>query len=257
MLTALTALILAQSFGGSFASGGSRAGSGSTVVRPATVAWYGDSITQGACSSTPPPAALDGLLPAGYTVANEGIAGQTTHEIYTRIASAVVGVGASTVCVGSPCGHYIVQGAVNTLKSAEYAESTAASVAAIALNGSGVCNVAVADSCGTLDSVDLLHTTYPQARIYALGVLPYAGCDFVTCGTLVEPGARAAAYNAALQTACASRPWLTCVIEYTAFEDPEAADHLKPPPDGCEDRIHLKDPLSAQLAQTVYDAGRW
>lgn len=257
MHSLLLSLLLAQpftSFGGSGAAGAGEA------PRPSSIALYGDSLIEGACSGTNPGAALDALLPGGatqgYVVTNHGLAGETPHQIYARVVSATPGVGAATACLGGVCGHYLVQGAVNTLKNATYAESTPAAVASIALNGAGVCSVAVADSCGTLDSVEHLHAALPRARVLAFGVLPYAGCDVPTCGTLVAPGERAAAYNAALREACSARPWLTCIIPYADFEDPAAADHLLPAY-ACEDGIHLVNAGSAELAAQVYAAATW
>lgn len=251
MFTAILALSIAANPFGSFTGTNSRGG-GSAVHRAATVGWYGDSITQGSCSGTPPPTALDALLPAGYSVQNLGIAGETAHEIYVRVRS-----GAATACVGEPCGHYIVQGAVNTLKSPGYAALSASAVASIALNGTGSCDTGVSDSCGTMDSVDYVHATYPNARVFVIGVLPYAGCSPVVCPSLVEPGLRARTYNADLSTACAARSWLTCVLPYSAFEDPEDPDHLSATY-ACEaDLIHLKDAGSAEFADQVYSAASW
>jgi lysophospholipase L1-like esterase len=246
----LLALTLANPFA-KFPGSANRGSASSGVTRPATVAWYGDSITQGECSGTAPPVALDALLPAGYSVQNLGVSGESAHEIYERVAS-----GAATACVGEPCGHYVVQGAVNTLKAATYAASPAAAVASVALNGTGVCAVGTPDSCGTLDSVDLLHANHPTARIFVVGVLPYAGCSALVCPSLVAPGARAQAYNAALATACASRAWLRCVSPYASFEDEVQADHLRASI-ACADGIHLEDEGSAELAATVYSAATW
>ena len=107
-----------------------------------------------------------------------------------------------------------------------------------------------------MDSVDKLHALYPTARIFAMGVNPYAGCNFATCGTLVEPGERAAAANAGLLSECASRAWLTCVITYDALEDPENADHLDDSVDSG-DGIHPDNDGALIIAQAVYASATW
>jgi hypothetical protein len=253
----ILSIALALALGNSFASfgGSAPAGGGSaSAARPATIGWYGDSITAGACSGTAPPAVLDGLLPAGYVVGNNGVSGETTHQIYARAAS-----GAATACVGEACGTYIVQGGVNTLKMTSFSEGyTAAEVASIAINGSGTCDTEDADSCGTLDSVDLLRAQFPTAQILAIGVLPYASCMEPVCNAaaLVDADARATAYNAALVLACASRPWLTCINPHDTFES-TTPGHIKAEY-GCDtDMIHLEQAGSNEYAQQVYDAGDW
>jgi hypothetical protein len=147
ILHLFTAAVLAQPF---TAVAGTGAGGSGAAPRSPTVDWVGDSLTQGACSSVAPPAVLDGLLPGGasqgYVVTNAGHSGETPHQIHVRVRSE-----AATACVGGPCGHYIVQGMVNTLKNATYDASAAADVAAIAVHGasasnSGTCNTGVDDA---------------------------------------------------------------------------------------------------------------
>jgi hypothetical protein len=228
--------------------------------RSATVGWYGDSITQGACSSSAPPARLDVQLAAagkpGYVVTNAGVSGETAHQISARAQA-----GSATACIGEPCGHYVVQGAVNTLKSAAHNALSVAAVAQLALHGasassSGTCATGTPDACGTMDTVDYLHSTHPGARIFAIGVLPYASCDAGTCPSLVDPGERAREYNRILRVECASRPWLTCVMPYDTFKEP-GTDNLSSTY-ACEaDYIHLNDVGSEQLASEVLNSGRW
>jgi len=251
------AILLAATMAVGFDSfGGTGQGGHQGAPRLPLVAWYGDSRTAGACSGTAPPAALDALLPTGYVVANKGVSGETAHQIYARVHS-----GAATDCRGAPCGHYVVQGGVNTLKGPAYAESAAEDVAVVALHGSNSdasaeCSTEEEDDCGTMDSVDLLHSTQARARIVVFGEMPYAGCDNATCPGLVAPGPRATAYNARLQAECATRPWLTCLLPYEEMEDPENADHLLPAY-ACSDGIHLVNAGSAFLAQKVFNVGGW
>lgn len=262
ILHTLVAAALANPFT-SF-SGTGRHGTGE-AERPRTIACYGDSITQGAGAPIPYPAALDGLLPGGtaqgYFVSNEGISGETAHEIYKRVVSASEGIGSSSACLGTSCGFYVVQGMVNTLKGAGFNGSAASEVASVALNGStaiasGACNTAADNDCGMLDSIDYLHAAHPRAKVFAIGVTPYAGCDNLTCPNLVEPGARAAAANAGLLSECASRPWLTCIIPYDALEDPNNPDHLRPSMDSG-DGIHPNNTGAAAIARSVFDSAVW
>jgi lysophospholipase L1-like esterase len=245
------AVVLAANGFSAFGGSGRRGGGASVTVRPATVAWYGDSRTQGACSSVGPPAVLDSLLPSGYSVQNKGVSGETAHEIYVRVAA-----GAATACVGEACGHYIVQGGVNTLKHPTFNGQAAGDVASVALNGSVACDTGTPNSCGTLDSVELLHAAHPRARVFVIGEMPYGGCDVLTCPSLEAPGPRAGAYNAALLSACAARPWLTCIFPYDDFEDQDTPDDLLPAY-RCADGIHLLDAGSAALAAMVYSSAAW
>jgi hypothetical protein len=105
--------------------------------------------------------------------------------------------------------------------------------------------------------VDYLHSAYPNARIFVIGVLPYAGCVPALCPTLVEPGPRAEAYNTALQAACASRSWLTCILPYANFEEPGTPDHLKASLACDDDNLHLENAGSALLANLVYTSATW
>lgn len=257
ILPILLAATLANPFG-AFSGTGAR-GRGERP-RPKSVAMYGDSLIQGTCSGTPPPVALDALLPGGttqgYTVDNKGVSGESAHAISVRVQS-----GASTACVSTTCGYYVVEGMVNTLLNATFAANTPAEVAAIALHGassanSGTCDTGTAHACGFMDTVDWLHANKPNARIFAIGVLPYKGCDNITCPSLVDPGERAAAANSGLQTECASRAWLTCILPYDDFEDPDNPDELLPAY-ACADEIHLVNAGSAALAQHVYDSSTW
>lgn len=240
--------------------GGTGSFGGGESHRPALVDWVGDSLTQGACSGTAPPAVLDGLLPGGssqgYVVVNSGHSGETPHQIHIRVRSE-----AATACLGGPCGYYVVHGMVNILKNATYDAYAAADVAAIAVHGSsatnsGTCNTSVTDDCGLMDTVDWLHTHQANARIFAIGMLPYASCDVGTCGILVEPGPRSVAADAALVAACSTRPWLTCIFPYNSFRD--GTTHNLSPTYACaSDFIHLKQAGSTEFARQVYASATW
>jgi hypothetical protein len=211
-------------FGGS-SPVGSSGGTGS-ASRRTTYAWYGDSLTAGACVSTPPPEVLEGLLGGGWDGTNRGVSGETADQIARRVEA-----GSATACLGEPCGYYVVQGAVNTLKSMAFnAEDTPEEVAFHALYGD-------VDEYGMADAVDHLLTARPTALVIWVGVLPYAGCNAMTCPVLIEPTARAIAYNAAMAEACDDRPTVRCVFPYAEFDNPGNPGFLLPALD-CGDGIH-------------------
>lgn len=222
-------------------------GRGGRITHPvpkATLSAFGDSIAAGACGS-PLDYQISLLLPAGYVHKSNAHAGETADQIAKRVLSE-----AATACLGEPCGTYVLEGGVNTLKSTGFDLTPDADVAAYALNGDD------ASVLGMMDAVDNLRTAQPYSAVILVGVLPYAGCDALTCPSLVRPGNRAALYNAALLAACAARPWLKCVSPYADFEDPDAPDYLKPAI-ACTDGIHLLTAGHAQLAAAVHAARRW
>ncbi len=221
-------------------------------VPPASVSWWGHSIPAGACGA-PAAAELGLLLPAGYAEFNAAHAGETADQVAGRIFTE-----AATACHGGLCGVYVVgPAAVNTLKLADFALTDDATVAAYALNGDG------STVRGVLDGVDQIHVIAPNAAVVLVGELPYAGCDALTCSSLVDPGGRARQYNADMLAACASRPWLVCLSPYADFEDighenpdDDNPDFLKPSL-ACADGIHLLTAGHAQLAAAVHAARAW
>lgn len=225
-------------------------GRGYAVQSPlpkASIGVFGDSIPAGV-GGTAVSQQLDSLLPVGYVGINQAVSGFTAHQIATRVMAE-----AATACLGEPCGTYVVQGGVNTLKGGEYAaEVDDALVADRALNGDGGALL------GIMDAVDWLHATYPRATLLAVGVLPYKGCDPVVCPPLVNvrPGERAALYNAAFLQACAARPWLRCVSPYDDFEDPAQPDWLRPDIMHA-DGIHLLSAGHLELAASIKALRRW
>jgi hypothetical protein len=143
----------------------------------------------------------------------------------------------------------VVEGGVNTLKNPAYDLDADAAVVDYALNGDDF------SVLGILDGVDYLHQTYPYAPIILIGVLPYAGCDSLTCPSLVRPIQRATLYNAAMLSACAGRPWLMCTSPYSGFEG-STPGHLQTSL-ACEDGIHLKVPGASLLASYVWAVRLW
>lgn len=243
----LSALLAATPFGPF--TGTAAKGSPPAPVPP-TVSFYGDSLAFGLGSTTPPPLALQGILPPGYVVVNRGATGETAHQIASRSIS-----GWATACLGEPCKVYVLQGGVNTLKHPDFNAASTAAVAAAALTGNGgACASGVSHSCGMLDAADALHLSRPSAQIVIVGVLPFGVCGI--CSAAPDPGPRARAYNAALLEACASRPWLRCASPYAVFEDAQTPNALSSTY-GSGDGIHLKNAGSAELAARVLAAGVW
>lgn len=230
-------------------------------VQKATVGCYGDSLMQ--LGGLPPPNIIASLLPAGYTVQNLGVSGESADAIVRRIIS-----GSATACIGEPCGTYVVEGVVNTLKQADFAETAADTVAEIGLNGTGgecspeTIGSAPNNTCGMLDGVEYLHSTHPDAQIVMVGGIPYGSCDNVACPSLVEPGPRMRSYNAKMAAACATRPWLRCVFVYEDFEVPHAIgephnDLLREDYRYSGDGIHLKEEGAAAFGTAMHAAGVW
>lgn len=222
------------------------AGRGYRIAPPlpkATVSCWGDSIFAGACGTQPCAALKDDHLPGAYAYATKAMSGEMADQIAHRIISE-----AATACLGEPCATYAVNGGVNTLKSADVAVTPDADTVAYALSGDG------ATVLGMLDGVDWIHATYPRANVILFGVLPYAGCDNATCPSLVNPGNRARLYNAAMLSACASRPWLRCLAPYSAFEDPQNPDHGNPSM-VCADGIHWQSAGGHLIGDYLYAAG--
>jgi hypothetical protein len=219
-------------------------------IQPASIAGFGDSIFAGACG-TPVAAALGELLPVGYVEETRAIAGENAHQIYVRAFNE-----SGIACLGGPCGAYIVNGGVNTLKDPSFDGTAPEVVAEIALYGLGECAAEVDYSCGMLDVVDLIHFIHPYATVILTGVLPYGGCDALTCPSLVDPVARASAYNAVMAEECAARTWLRCVYPYAAFEDPNSPGRLRLDV-ACQDGIHLLPDGHAELASMVKAVHHW
>jgi hypothetical protein len=223
-------------------------GRGTAVSTPtpmASVGVDGDSMMDGVCG-TAVSLHLDAALPAGYVAINNAVSGHTAHQIATRIIA-----NAATACLGEPCGTYVVEGGVNTLKQGIYDEEPDdAVVADIALNGDG------AEVLGIMDGVDYLRAQYPNATILAVGVFPYASCTQVVCGTLVRPQARADAYSVAFLAECAARPWLRCANFYSAYEDPENPGNLRPDI-ACEDGSHMTTAGRVELADDIKAMRTW
>src|SRR5512144_1134337 len=107
-------------------------GRGGRITHPvpnASVGVFGDSIAAGACGS-PLDYQLGLLLPGGYLHTNSAHSGETADQIAQRVLSE-----AATACLGEPCGTYVLEGGVNTLKSAGFDLTADATVADYALNG--------------------------------------------------------------------------------------------------------------------------
>lgn len=236
-LSLLLAASLAAGFG-SFSGTAQGGHTGSATPYVTSAAWYGDSIIQGAGSGTPPPEKLLALKGAGWVVKNKGISNESAAQIATRVIS-----GAATACLDEPCGVYLLEGGVNTLKVSSL--STPAQLADLALNGDGGSDGT--NDIGMLDAVDFLLSTYPNARLVWTGILPFTGCSEVLCPGLTQAHERALAFNAAMLAACATRSRLVCIDAYEAFEDPENTGYLLPA--YSYDGIHLQqagtDALSA------------
>lgn len=207
----------------------------------ATIGTKGDSIAQGG----PLAVHVANLLPDGYRGFTGAFGGETADQIAHRVIAET-----ATDCLGEPCGTWIVQGAVNTLKLPDYVLMTDEVVSEIALNGDG------ASILGMADAWDYLHATYPHNGIIAIGVLPFKGCDFLTCPFLVRPGERARTYNAKFLAACAQRPWLACLSPYADFEDPLNPDYLDPDI-AYSDGIHLVQAGYVRLAPMIAALKSW
>lgn len=211
---------------------------------PATVACFGDSIYAGA-GGEQVCFLLGQLLPDGYVETNKAVSSETANQIAHRVIAE-----ASTACVGEPCGTYWLNGALNTLKHVAHAALADAAVAQFALHGDGE------SVLGIMDGADWLHEEYPRAVIGVAGVTPYGGCNLATCPSLIRPGPRAEAYDAALRAACALRPWLLCSFPYRQLEDPQNPSRLRHAiahPDG----IHLLIGGHAELAAMLYALRMW
>lgn len=187
-----------------------------------TVRVDGNSMMQNACvgGGTGPITTLDTNLPGGLTggwlVKNAAVIGNTAAQI-----SAVYTAGEATGCNGERCAYLIIEGGVNSLRTA----STPAAVLAIM--------VAIVD--------DALSK---GVAVVWLDVTPYAG--FAGAGT--NPLSQATTYNTLWQAACdtrANNPLLKCLANYSTFVDPSNAGFLLPAY-SC-DGIHL-----TQTAMDLY-----
>lgn len=181
-------------------------GGGSTFAP--TLAWYGDSITQGACNGIPPPERLKALLGSNWFVANMGESGNTAAQIATRFFTGV-GTGANPAaavrwdlaCGGAPCARYILWGGVNTF-----------------IREPATTPEAVRDTM--FGMVDFLHAAGKQVVLF--NVTPFRGWTLAPVNDASIDRVRA--YNALVATECAARAsWLSCVNVYAQTEDPTRA----------------------------------
>jgi len=192
---------------------------GGSGTLPPTVAWYGDSIVEGACQEQPAPTALAQMLGPAWSVNNHGVSGEAASNIRQRYEASW-----SSACQGQACGWYLIQGGVNSVKGIPYA-SPAATLSDM---------VAMVDDARARGS-----------QVVWFGILPFKGCTL--CKEDTTPGvARAQEYNALMAEACADRPDVTCLQLYSEFEDPDRPDFLKP--EYSCDGIHLNQLSAEQLA---------
>jgi hypothetical protein len=149
---------------------------------PSTFAWYGDSIIQGACSSSPQ-VPLQQLLP-GYVGVNRGISAQTSAQIAARYFA-----GHLTDCGGEECGTYLFEGGVNDCKG-------------------GGCDPAsvLATMMAMVDDARTRHR-----RVIASNIAPFRTCAICGGGDLAAGWELAKQYNALFAAACAARRDITCI----------------------------------------------
>jgi hypothetical protein len=199
---------------------------------------------QGSGSSTAPTVRLDQELPAGWATFNKGVSGESAHQIAERVIA-----DSATMCGGEACGVYWLQGGVNTLKSAAFMANTADEVANIALNGDGGADDQ--HDLGMLDAADYLLSIYPDVYVLLSDALPYAAyCEPGQCPTVtIAAHARATAYNSLLAAACAARPRLRCIFNYSAFTEPATSGHLRTA--YTADSLHLNQTGTDALVETV------
>jgi hypothetical protein len=194
----------------------------------------------GACSSRAACERVGDGLP-GAVVKNRAQAGYTAQQISDRYFAEY-----ATACNGSECGTVVVQGIVNTLKT-----------------GDAVTGVVEQTGLTTMKAI-VVHALQRGRRVVWVGPLPYASCDVATCPSLVDPGQRAATYNALMAAECTTLqrqyPRLRCIIPYDAFENPTDTNNDgvdDAPPDylktdfACSDGIHLQDSSGKTGPQTL------
>ena len=212
----------------------------------ATIAVFGDSIysgVQGVMISSK----LDQSLPEGYVAVNQAVSGTTAHEIATRMITIM-----DTACLGGPCGTYVIGGPVNTLKSDDFIWETDDNyIVQYALHGVG-------PILGIMDGIDKIHNRHPKAKVIAVGVLHYAGCQPGMCSplSLVRAKERVEAYNAAFLAECDARPWLRCTSPAAEFEDPENPGHLRPDL-VSDDGLHPNGEGHGQLTLRIREKRIW
>lgn len=234
-LLALSLAILSQ--GVQYAPGYSvsRAHAAGGTPIPNTIACYGDSIMAGACSPTPPCEAVIGAI-TGATGSNEGVSGYTAEQIATCYFDGEPGqcnaYNASTHAI------VLIEGGVNSLKS-----------------GDAVTGVVEAATVATMRSI-IGDALTRARRVVWLDVLPYATCNPLTCGTLVDAHQRATTYNALKASACAeiNNPRLSCITLYDEFEDTEEEGALSATYACADDFIHLKQAGSNRMACRILTA---
>lgn len=230
----LVSVVLAQGiqFAPGYSVGHGRSG-GAHI--PNTFACFGNSIMAGACSATPPCEAVVGAI-AGASGVNEAVSGYTAAQISTCYFSGVVG----QCNTYDPDAHAIVliEGGVNSLKA-----------------GDAVTGVVEAATVATMRAI-VVDALARARRVVWLDVLPYATCNPVTCGTLVDAHQRATTYNALKAAACAeiNNPKLSCISLYDEFEDPEEEGALSDTYACADDFIHLKQAGSNRMACRILTA---
>lgn len=204
-------------------------------ILPTTLAWYGDSITQGSCNPTPPPAKLLAGLP-GYYVVNRGISAERMIQITARYFA-----NAATDCLGERCGVNVFAGGTNDF----------------GLGTGDVAEVLALQRAAVDDSLTR------GRRTIVLDVPPFLvppGC--IGCIGGNEAGvAKAMEYNAALAEACArperpNKQLLRCVATYTTMEAPGPVRGYLKDELHCDgtDYVHTSQAGADELARLVGEA---
>lgn len=198
---------------------------------------YGNSIFNGACSSSSICAAFQSAIP-GATAFNESVSGYTAAQIRTCYFDGIPGVCDSyeTACGGTPCQRVLLGGPVNSLKAPG------------AVTGV-VEQEALEDELAIVD-----HALSQGWQVVWTDGLPYSTCAAATCPVLVDAHQRMTTYNTLKAQACAARsnnPLLKCVSGlYELFEDQlEEGEDPEEHVEGAlsdayacaDDHIHLKN----------------
>jgi hypothetical protein len=211
-------------------------------ILPTTAAWYGDSISQGACNATPPPARLQQQLP-GWLVVNRGVSGENVAQITARYFA-----GRDTDCLGQPCGTYVLAGMTNDCGQGACTPQTVLTTMLTAVDD--------ALSRGRR----VVWVDGPPFRVPA----SCAGC----LGGSYAGVLKTLEYNALVAAACLSparpnRHLLRCVSTYPTMEapwvDPADRGFLKDEY-ACDteaDWVHTSQPGAEALVGAVLAAGAW
>ena len=218
LLPCLAQAQLRASYPGDFRAGRLASGNVSlTAPLPATLAWYGDSITQGSCNATSPPAKLLQMLP-GYSGVNRGVSGETMAQIAARYFA-----GMATDCGGEVCGTYVVAGGTNDC-------------------GTGECDTDVV----LATHLSVVDDALSKGRRVVSFNIPPSRCapEIESCVGGNEAGAlKALEYRTKWQAACAARPAVACL---DAFEEMEATWT------DAEERGYLVDAYTCSPADRVH-----